>query len=132
MATSTSPCKPTSDSLHPTQTPKRSSSDSCIHQIVCAERLQGPKHVNNNIALAHQDFRKKKQANRKFGTRDEYPGDIIPINAGIAIPGDISRIAPVLANIGTDGGNSAIVWIWPSGYNWGEHATASLRLRRAT
>ncbi|KAG7142968.1 hypothetical protein HYQ45_000728 [Verticillium longisporum] len=48
-------------------------------------------------------FRKKKQANRKFGTRDEYPGDIIPINAGNAIPGDISRI-------GTDGGN------WLSGF----------------
>ncbi|KAG7125467.1 hypothetical protein HYQ46_010528 [Verticillium longisporum] len=48
-------------------------------------------------------FRKKKQANRKFGTRDEYPGDIIPINAGNAIPGDISRIVPVLANIGLSG-----------------------------
>ncbi|CRK25569.1 hypothetical protein BN1723_013600 [Verticillium longisporum] len=52
----------------------------------------GPQHVDNNIALAHQYFRKKKQANRKFGACDENPGDVIPINAGDAVSGNISRI----------------------------------------
>ncbi|KAG7117216.1 hypothetical protein HYQ45_007727 [Verticillium longisporum] len=55
-------------------------------------QLRGPQHVDNNIALAHQYFRKKKQANRKFGACDENPGDVIPINAGDAVSGNISRI----------------------------------------
>ncbi|KAG7109691.1 hypothetical protein HYQ44_011675 [Verticillium longisporum] len=128
MATSTSPCKPTSDPLHPTQTPKRSSSDSSVlpesrENMTCpipkyslsivahnTSVVPCPTDQDERIGVALIDFNcvrsiksSKKQANRKFGTRDEYPGDIIPINAGNAIPGDISRIVPVLANIGLSG-----------------------------